>query len=171
MIFHTQNSKERPIRLISLDFNWGVTLFSLALLVLTGCAVVEPTPTPTSVATPTPATAPTSTPDPCTGWGCTVTGVVYADAPQEGNELQGATVTLDQTSYCSRTRGQQQTKTGPDGRFEFGDVFLHDTDRIRISVESEGHETGRWDSLDRYCFYCKCFAEPLEIALRAIPAP
>jgi hypothetical protein len=170
MPFHTRNTKECLIHSISLDFNRGAIFFSLlALLALAGCAIAEPTPT--TIPTPTPTTAPTSTPDPCTGWGCTVTGVVYADAPQEGNELQGATVTLNQSSYCSRTRGLQETKTGPDGRFEFGDVFLHDTDRIRIAVEFEDHEAGTWDSLDRYCFYCQCFAEPLEIVLPAAPAP
>ena len=62
-------------------------------------------------------------------------------------------------------------KTGPDGRFEFGDVFLHDTDRIQIKVESEGHETGQWDSVDRYCLLCNCFREPLEIVLRIVPGP
>jgi hypothetical protein len=51
------------------------------------------------------------------------------------------------------------------------DVFLHDTDRIRITVESKGHESTGWDSVDRYCLYCSCFGEPLEIVLRAASGP
>lgn len=139
--------------------------FLLVVLFLTACATPEAAPTPTSIPTPTPTTAPTSTPDPCTGWKCAVTGVVYAGRAQPGNELAGATITLHHTSYCSPTRGEHQAETGPDGSFEFGDVFLHDTDRIRITVESEGYESAGWDSVDRYCFYCNCFGDPIEIVL------
>jgi hypothetical protein len=124
---------------------------------------------PTSIPTSVPTTAPTFTPDPCTGWRCVVSGVVYAGTAQPGDELAGATVTLDHTSYCSPTRGVHQAKTGPDGSFEFGDVFLHDTDRIRIEVASEGYESAGWDSVDRYYLYCSCFEDPLEIVLRAVP--
>jgi hypothetical protein len=113
----------------------------------------------------------TPTPDPCTGWWCTVSGVVYAGTAQPGNELEGTTVTLQHTSYCSPTRGERQTETGPDGSFAFGDVFLHDTDRIRITVALEGYESAGWDSVDRYCLYCSCFGEPLEIVLRAAQGP
>ena len=141
----------------------------VVLLFLAGCTVPDAALTPTSVATPTPTTAPTFTPDSCTGWRCTVTGVVYAGMAQQGDELAGATVTLQHTSYCSPTRGEHQTKAGPDGSFEFGDVFLHDTDRIKIKVESEGYESAQWDSVDRYCFYCGCFGDPLEIVLHAAP--
>jgi len=127
--------------------------------------------TPTGNPPPQPTTAPTSTPDSCTGWWCTVTGVVYAGTVQPSDELAGATITLHHTSYCSPTKGVHQAKTGPDGSFEFGEVFLHDTDRIRIQVESEGYESVEWDSIDRYCFYCSCFGDPLEIVLRAVPDP
>lgn len=147
-------------------------LGSLAVLLsIAGCATPEAAPTPTSIPTSTPTTAPTSTPDPCTGWRCAVTGVVYAGTAQPGDELAGATITLHHTSYCSPTRGEHQAETGPDGSFEFGDVFLHDTDRIQIKVESEGYESAGWDSVDRYCFYCNCFGDPLEIVLRAAPGP
>jgi hypothetical protein len=143
----------------------------IVLLSLAGCAVLEAAPTPTNVATLAPTTAPTFTPDSCTGWWCTVTGVVYAETADSGNELEGATVTLHQTSYCSPTRGQHQTTTGPGGRFELSEVFFHDTDRIRIQVESVGYESAQWDSRDFYCLYCSCFGSSLEIVLRAAPGP
>jgi hypothetical protein len=147
-------------------------LGSLAVLLsLSGCVILEAVPAPTGIATLTPTNAPTFTPDPCTGWWCAVTGVVYVEATHVGNELEGVTVTLHQTSYCSPTRGQHQTTTGPDGRFEFGDVFFHDTDRIRIQLESEGYESAQWDSTDFYCLYCGCFGSPLEIVLHAAPGP
>jgi len=139
----------------------GVPGFTVVLLFLTGCISAAPTPT----------TAPTFTPDPCTGWWCTVRGVVYAKTTDLGNELGGAIVTLHQTSYCSPTSGQHQTITGPDGRFEFSDVFFHDTDRIRMQVEFEEYESTQWDSVDLYCFFCSCFESPLEIVLHAAPDP
>jgi hypothetical protein len=131
------------------------------LLSLSGCIVPQPTPTLT--------TAPTPTPDPCTGWSCAITGIVYAGTAQPGSELAGATVTLLHTSYCSPTRGEHRAKTGPDGSFSFDGVFFHDTDLVRIKVESEGHEPADWASRDRYCLYCNCFAEPLEIVVRVAP--
>jgi len=112
---------------------------------------------------------PTDTPDPCTGWWCAVTGIVYADTLQSGNELEGASVKLGQFSYCSPTSGQHQTTTGPAGTFEFGEVFFHDTDRIWIEVEAEGYESARWDSVDLYCLYCGCFGSPIEFELRTAP--
>jgi hypothetical protein len=147
-------------------------LGSLVLLLsLTACATPETAPAPASTATRTPTTAPTFTPDPCTGWTCAVTGIVYAGEARLGDEFEGATVTLQHNSYCSPTRGEQQARTGVGGRFVFDDVFFHDTDRIQIEVASEGHEPAQWDSVGRYCFYCNCFAEPLEIVLRVAPGP
>ena len=134
-----------------------ITELTTVLLLLTGCAALETTPTLT--------TAPSPTPDPCTGWTCTVSGVVYDEATGLGNELAVATVTLQQTSYCSPTRGQHQTTTSADGTFEFDGIFFHDTDRIQIQVAAEGYEPATWDSVDTYCFYCNCFTSPLEITL------
>ena len=139
------------------------------LLLLAGCAIIEAATTPTSSATLTPITAPTFTPDPCTGWRCTVTGVAYTGTIHFGNELESVTVTLHQTSFCSPTRGQHRTTTDSDGRFEFSDVFFHDTDRIQIQVESEGYESAQWDSKGSYCLFCSCFGSPLEIVLHAAP--
>jgi hypothetical protein len=166
-----------------------VSAFILLMPLLAACSTSQAPPTPapeitptprdttpsTSTPTPTLATTPktepspsvTATPDPCTGWWCTITGAVYANAATAGNELEGATVTLHHFSYCSPTSGERQMTTGSDGVFEFGEVFLHDTDRIRIQVESEGYEPALWDSLDVYCLYCGCFQSPIEFVLNA----
>ncbi len=143
----------------------------MMLFCLTGCSLFETTPAPTTIPTLAPTTEPTFTPDPCTGWWCPVTGVVYGETAGLGNGLKGATVTLVQTSYCSPTRGQHQSATGPDGRFELSEVFFHDTDWIRIKVEAEGYASAEWDSVDFYCYYCSCFGSPLEITLRTAPGP
>jgi hypothetical protein len=127
----------------------------------------SPTPTFADTAKPEPSPSVTATPDPCTGWWCTVAGAVYANTAAVGNELDGATVTLHHFSYCSPTSGERQMTTGNDGVFEFGEVFLHDTDRIRIEVESEGYEPTLWDSKGVYCFYCSCFQSPIEFVLNA----
>ncbi len=143
----------------------------VVMSLLTGCIIFEvaPASTQTTTATPTDTACPmatnTPTPDPCTGWWCTINGVVYVDAVDSGNELEGASVEMGQFSYCSPTSGRYQTTTAPDGTFEFGEVFLHDTDRIWIEVEYEGYEPTRWDSTDFYCLYCSCFGSPIEIVL------
>ena len=99
---------------------------------LVACTVTRaPVEMPGRTLAPTPTGGPTftSTPDPCTGWWCRVRGVVYADTVGPGSELEGASVQLGQSSYCSPTRGRYQATTGPDGSFEFEKVFFHDTDR------------------------------------------
>jgi hypothetical protein len=110
----------------------------------------------------------TPTPDPCTGWWCVVSGVVYTATIGPGHELAGASVQLGQFSYCSPTSGQYRTRTNPDGSFE-ARLFFHDTDRVWIEVTSEGYASTRWDSIDFYCLYCSCFASPIEIVLHAAP--
>jgi hypothetical protein len=171
------------------NLTWSILISTLVtgILLLPGCGGGAPPPTAyptytaypthtpyptyTAVMVPTATSEATSTPDPCTGWRCTVKGVVYSETADSGDELQGAIVTLHQTSYCSPTRGQHRVTAGPDGRFEFSDVFFHDTDRIRIQVESEGYESAQWDSGDFNCLYCSCFGSPLEIVLHATPGP
>lgn len=145
----------------------GLLVSILVLLSLSGCTTLKVEPTQPSTATMTP----TSTPDPCTGWWCTITGVIYAETTDFSNQFEGVTVTLHQTSYCSPTSGQQQTITGSDGSFEFSDVFFHDTDRIRIQFESKEFELAQWDSTDYNCLYCSCFESPLEIILHTTPDP
>jgi hypothetical protein len=136
---------------------------------MTPTRVDRSTLTPTLADTDSPSPTSTWTPDPCTGWWCSVNGVLFADDPVPGKELEGASVTLNHSSYCSPTEGEYQTVTGLDGTFEFDEVFFHDTDRIRIQIESVGYEPITWDSTDYYCFFCSCFASPLEIMLRAVP--
>lgn len=154
----------------------------LVLLLLVGCAgspegTLEPalhaTPTTRPVPQPThTAASTTATPDPCTGWRCTLGGVVYVDAAASGSELAGTLVELSHMSYCSPTRGQHKTLTGPDGGFEF-EVFLHDTDTFWIEIERDGYEPVRQTVVGFDCLYCVC---PLiEIVLEpqgtSTPAP
>ena len=164
--------------LVVMSFLVGCTIFEAAptstrTITLTPTDMLASTNTPTSAPAPTPTNVPplTNTPDPCTGWWCTVRGVVYVDTIDSGNELESASVKLGQSSYCSPTHGQYQTTTGPDGAFEFSEVFFHDTDRIWIQVESEGYESTRWDSTDFYCLYCSCFGSPIEIVVHTAPGP
>jgi hypothetical protein len=111
----------------------------------------------------------TATPDPCTGWWCVVSGVVYTETASPGHELANAPLQLGQFSYCSPTSGQYGTLTNRDGSFE-ARLFFHDTDRVWIEVTSEGYASARWDSTDFDCLYCSCFASPIEIVLHAAPA-
>ena len=132
-------------------------IYSLILfaLFLTACAA-EPTPIE-----PTPAEA-TPTPDPCTGWTCTLEGVVYLNESASGNELAGIPVNFKQVSNCSPTKGEYQAITGEDGRFSF-EVFLHDTDGFVFEVNSEGNQPARVKFGGFDCLYCAC--DPVEIVL------
>jgi len=152
-------------------FLQGMFKFTVVQLLLAGCVIQDASPTTAIIVTMTPTSAPTFTPDPCTGWWCTATGVVYDETANLGDELEGVTVTLFQTSNCSPTSGQHQTTTSIDGKFEFGEIFFHDTDRIQIQVRYEGDDSVQWDSTDFYCLYCSCFGSPLEIVLHATPSP
>jgi hypothetical protein len=152
-------------------FMQGMVKFIVLQCLLTGCIAQDASPTTAIITTMTATSAPTFTPDPCTGWWCTVTGVVYDERADLGNELEGVTVTLLQASNCSPTSGEYQTTTSIDGKFEFKDIFFHDTDRVKIQVKYEGENSTQWDSIDFYCFYCSCFGSPLEIVLHATPSP
>jgi hypothetical protein len=128
------------------------------LVFLTGCAAL-PQSNGTPVQTISP---PTHTPDPCTGWDCTITGVVYEGEAGSGHEVSGAVVKLIHTSYCSPTKGEQEIVTSEDGVFEF-EIFLHDTDGFRIEVELEGYQSGVSSFGGFDCLYCAC--QPIEIVL------
>lgn len=130
------------------------------LLFLAGC-VPPPQPIDTSVQTSSPATL---TPDPCTGWDCPITGVVYEGEVGAGHEVRGAVVKLIHTSYCSPTKGEYEVVTGEDGIFEF-EVFLHDTDGFRIVVELDEYEPVSYSFGGFDCLYCAC--QPIEIVLEA----
>jgi hypothetical protein len=138
-------------------FEFRMIKFILVCLLLVGCSpgtqAHSPTPSPTL--------------DPCTEWWCTATGIVYAGAVEPGNELEGAIITLNQSSFCSPTSGQQETISGSDGKFEFSELFFHDTDGIRVEVAYEGSEMTQWDTKPLGCLHCDCFVIPLEILLQA----
>ena len=111
----------------------------------------------------------TPTPDPCTGWTCDVNGVLYNQSTRPGNELAGIELTLIHSSNCSPTRGEHSSQTTTNGAFSFGQIFFHDTDRIRIQIDADGSAQTVWDSSGNYCFFCSCFEDPLEIMLSPIP--
>jgi len=142
--------------MIKRSFEFRTIEFILVCLLLVGCSTSTQTPSPT----------PSHTPDPCTGWWCTATGIVYAGKVEPGSELEGAIISLNQSSYCSPTSGQQETVSGSDGKFEFAELFFHDTDGIMIEVAYEGYEMTQWDTKPSGCLYCDCFVLPLEIILQ-----
>lgn len=154
----------------------GLWIFTglLALgLYLVGCA--SPPPSATIVpllTTPPPQTgnthtqavpSPTFTPTACTGWHCTLHGVVYAGEAVLGNELGGVMVSLSHFSYCSPTMGEHEAVTGEDGAFTF-EVYLHDTDSFHFEVEIDGYQTWEYSFGGFDCLYCSC--PPLEVVLR-----
>jgi hypothetical protein len=98
-----------------------------------------------------------------------VNGALYNQSAQSGNELTGIELTLSHSSNCSPTRGEQVTQTNSDGVFAFDQIFFHDTDRIRIQIDADGSAQTVWDSSGKYCFFCSCFEDSLEIVLSPIP--
>jgi len=134
----------------------GLIVFLLSLF---GCVTLPPAETVES----SPASA-SATPDPCTGWDCTLNGVVYEGEAGSGHEVSGAAVKLVHTSYCSPTKGEYEVVTGEDGAFEF-EVFLHDTDSFRIEVEFDGYEPASHAFGGFDCLYCSCPA--IEIVLES----
>lgn len=137
----------------------------VSVIILVGCAPLSTAEQGTIKPTEPPSQAsetPTSTPDPCTGWVCTIEGTVYAGEAKPGNELVGVMVKLDQFSYCSPTKGEQEVVTGEDGGFAF-EVFLHDTDGFKFEAVFDGYMLGkaRFGGFD--CLYCAC--QPVEIVL------
>ena len=142
------------------------TSISFALLLfLIGCTVLDHTPVPPNTPIKSSSAAPTFTPDMCTGRQCTLTGVVFSEVIQPGSELEGAAVTLLQTSWCSPTKGQQQATTDVDGTFEFS-VYVHDTDSFRLTVEMDGYELAQQLIGGFDCLYCHC--PPIEIVSKAV---
>lgn len=110
----------------------------------TGTSIPEPASTAQSTDTPEPASTPSATPSPTPvgdiGWR-QVSGVVYAGAQSPGNELPGALVRCSHHSYSAPPEtscAPYRITTASDGTFEF-DVFVHDTDGIKISAEKAGY--------------------------------
>jgi hypothetical protein len=141
---------------------------AIMILFLSGCVPSTPTAITPDLVTPPPATwtpGPSITPTACTGWNCTLEGVIYADEASPGNELAGVNVHLKQTSWCSPTKGEYETMTEEDGTFRF-EVYLHDTDSFLIELAVGGYQPaseliGGFD-----CLYCAC--PPIEIILQPV---
>ncbi len=129
----------------------------LLLALLGACSSGDPTPSvvptvtsttlPTWTATPvvtqtplalTPTPAPSAVGD--IGWR-QVKGVVYEGEATPGRELAGVRVECSQFSYFPRegSCAPYQITTGSDGAFAF-DLFVHDTDGIRVMAEKPGYE-------------------------------
>ena len=154
----------------------GMVASGIMLICLCGCAPSDPieaSPTPEPVLPPTWAPNSIETPvvllDPtqeflqrCTGWTCSLEGVVYANEATPGNELAGVIVLLQQVSWCSPTSGEHETVTDSDGRFGF-EVYLHDTDTFWIEIAVDGYQPLR-QAMGRFdCLFCAC--DPMEILL------
>ena len=57
-----------------------------------------------------------------------------------GAPIPGATVTCSHNSYTSPATCSGSTTTNADGMFIFGDVFFHDTDTIKLTVQAAGYQ-------------------------------
>jgi len=140
----------------------------LITLFLGSCVPSNPTrETPASVSALTPTGTPCSiaTPTLCSGWNCSLEGVVFTNAAGLGNELAGVKVHLQQISWCSPTKGEHETITGPDGAFRFN-VYLHDTDSFLLELAVEGYQPLRQKIGGFDCLYCAC--PPIEIILQPV---
>jgi hypothetical protein len=91
-----------------------------------------------------------------------IEGVVYDGSVEPPRVIEGATVKLGQTSYCSPTRGEHKSKTGELGEFVF-ELFIHDTDGFFILVESSGFMPWEGTLKGMDCLFCAC--PPLEVIL------
>ena len=110
-------------------------------LFLGGCVPSNPmriTPTLETALPP----ARTPTPTVCSGWNCSLEGVIYANNASLSNEFAGVNIHLQQISWCSPTKGEYETFTGADGTFRF-DVYHHDTDTFWIELAVEGYQPVR----------------------------
>lgn len=76
--------------------------------------------------------------------------------------IEGVTVKLGQTSYCSPTRGGHSSETDESGEFEF-ELFIHDTDGLFFQVENTGFMPWEGTLKGMDCLFCGC--PPLEVIL------
>jgi hypothetical protein len=99
----------------------------------------------------------------CFGWTCNISGTLYGDSEESGNQLPGVEISLSQFSYCSPTAGVQTTKTGPEGEFAF-EIYLHDTDTLTFGAESVGYQPLQYQVKGMDCLYCCC--SPMLLVLK-----
>ena len=147
----------------------GTIAIVIIIINLCGCAPSDPI---RAILTPEPALPSTWTPYPiettavtldhtqeyllrCTGWKCSLDGVVYANTASDGNEQAGVKVLLKQISWCSPTRGEHETITDTDGAFSF-EVYLHDTDTFWIEISVVGYKPVRQSIGGFDCLFCAC---------------
>ncbi len=139
-----------PVRMVSLVAPAVIVI----LLLIVGCGAPEPVktgipepnraPQPNTLeATKSPGETPSPTPVGDLGWR-KVSGVVYSEEEAPGNELPGVLIRCSQHSYSSPPEtscAPYEITTSSDGAFEF-DVYVHDTDGIRILAEKVGFRPG-----------------------------
>lgn len=145
------------------------SLRSIASVIITiflsGCVPSNPseiTPTLDIALQPTQTPYHNETPTVCSGWNCSLEGVIYADKASLGNELAGVKVHLEQISWCSPTKGEYETISDNDGKFRFA-VYLHDTDTFWTKFTMEGFQPVRQAIGGFDCLHCECL--PIEIIL------
>ena len=133
----------------------------LAALVLAGCRGQPlPATAPPAAATPEASSTPTPTQEPAVtpGFGSStitptpalmipgelgtraIQGSVRVQQAGGPAPLGGATVTCYHHSYVRPSECPNAVTTAADGSFSFGEMYLHDTDRIDVSVAVAGYQ-------------------------------
>ena len=75
----------------------------------------------------------------CTGWDCQINGTIYKRTQNQQDRASDIRVLLDHVSWCSPSPRNQEVITNKEGEFSFN-LYIHDTDTIRIKVEEIGYE-------------------------------
>ena len=73
----------------------------------------------------------------CTGWDCQINGTIYKRTQNQQDRASDIRVLLDHVSWCSPSPRNQEVITNKEGEFSFN-LYIHDTDTIRIKVEEIG---------------------------------
>lgn len=111
----------------------------LMVYLISGCKADLKTPTPLE---PTSTTAPVTTDVPPVpgdlGWGKIHGKIIDAFT---GEPIAGAVVTCEHHSYTSPMTCSGTATTDEDGMYLFENVFFHDTDTIKLTVQAPGYRT------------------------------